>query len=206
MLVLSLCDLSGRAVQPWADAGYQCWCVDLQHVGDTRAGNIRRIRADVREFSIPALPWSMVMAWPPCTHLTRAGARWMKAKGLKALAESIAMVAACVEICEQSGAPWLLENPTGTLSTYWRQPDSRFDPCDYAGYLDDPTEDAYTKETCLWVGGGFRFPDPRPTFPTKGSMMHTMAPGPERANKRSVTPRGFARAVFLANAKKGVTP
>jgi hypothetical protein len=36
--------------------------------------------------------------------------------------------------------------------------------------------------------------------PTEGSKMHLMAPGADRANLRSATPPGFARAVFHANA------
>jgi hypothetical protein len=34
---------------------------------------------------------------------------------------------------------------------------------------------------------------------TAGSKMHRMAPGPERAALRSVTPTGFARAFKEAN-------
>lgn len=32
------------------------------------------------------------------------------------------------------------------------------------------------------------------------NRIHAAAPGPERANFRSATPRGFAEAVFQANA------
>lgn len=94
----------------------------------------------------------------------------------------------------------MIENPVGRLSTAWRKPDHTFNPCDFGGYL-EPAGDAYTKRTCLWTGGGFVMPEPRPVAPTAGSMMHTRyAPGPERANLRAATPMGFARAVFLANA------
>ena len=30
-IVISLCDLTGHMVLPWAEAGYECWCVDVQH-------------------------------------------------------------------------------------------------------------------------------------------------------------------------------
>ena len=93
----------------------------------------------------------------------------------------------------------MIENPVGTLSTHWRKPDAQFDPCDYAGYLDDPDADAYTKRTCLWTGGGFVVPLPKPVFPFQGSKMHLVPPGDNRANIRSATPRGFAQAVFEAN-------
>jgi hypothetical protein len=109
------------------------------------------------------------------------------------------VVASCNRICEASGVPFLIENPVSTLSTYWRKPDYKFDPCDYAGYLDDPAPEAYTKKTCLWVGGGFRMPAKKRVEPVLGSKTHLLGPSEERANLRSVTPAGFARAVFEAN-------
>lgn len=142
----------------------------------------------------------MVLAWPPCTHLAVSGARWFKEKGLEALAEALPLVVRCRKIAEWSGAPWLLENPVGTLSTYWREPDHKFNPNEYAGYLSEPGVDAYTKKTCLWTGGGFRMPDMRSVPAVKGSQMHLIPPSPERADLRSVTPAGFARAVFEANS------
>jgi hypothetical protein len=37
-------------------------------------------------------------------------------------------------------------------------------------------------------------------FPNLGSKMHRVSPSADRANIRSETPMGFARAVFEANA------
>lgn len=202
-LVLSLCDLTGHAVAPWAAVGYECWTVDLQHPSGTGPllNGIRKVGADVTRFCPPlGRPVAFVFAFPPCTHLAVSGARWFKDKGLDALADSLRVVAACNAICEASNAPFLIENPVSTLSTYWRKPDYSFDPCDYAGYLDDPSPEAYTKRTCLWVGGGFRLPEPRRVEPTLGSKMHLLPPSEERANLRSATPIGFSRAVFEANS------
>jgi hypothetical protein len=39
-----------------------------------------------------------------------------------------------------------------------------------------------------------------------GSLMHLMPPSDDRANLRSVTPRGFALAVFAANAAPTFAP
>ena len=207
MIVLSLCDWTGVAVRPWAEAGYECWIVDTQHragVGPLRDG-VRKVGADVTRW-IPPVPVRFAMAWPPCDHLTISGARWFKGKGLDSLADSLRVVAACARICEATGAPYLIENPVGTLSTYWRQPDFKFDPCEYAGYLEDPSGEAYTKKTCLWTGGGFRMPPKRPVPPSLGSKTLTYGPGPNRKNLRSATPGGFARAVFLANVKASPVP
>ena len=139
-----------------------------------------------------------MFAFPPCTHLAVSGARWFKTKGLGALADALQLVERCRIIAEISGAPWMLENPVSTLSTYWRKPDVTFDPCDFGGYL-DPTGDAYTKKTCLWTGGGFVMPEPKPVAPTERSPIHLMPPSDDRGDLRSVTPMGFAKAVFLAN-------
>lgn len=43
-------------------------------------------------------------------------------------------------------------------------------------------------------------PEPRRIEPALGSKMHLMPPSDDRANLRSATPIGFARAIFTANA------
>ena len=202
--VLSLCDRTGNMVRPWAEAGFRCYCVDVQHPNGSSqiATGITAIGFDILQPTmlgyLRAIQPSIVFAFPPCTHLAASGARWFKEKGLQALIDALTLVERCRGICEASGSPWMLENPIGTLATYWRKPDWTFDPCDYGGYL-DPPGDAYTKRTCLWIGSGFNLPDPRPVFPIEGSKMHLVSPSDDRANIRSETPMGFARAVFEAN-------
>ncbi len=198
--VLSLCDHSGNAVKPWADAGYNCICVDLRHEEISQEGNITFIGADVRNWKLPEHDYAFVFAFPPCTDLAVSGARWFKDKGLEALYEALGIVIACKKLCEQANAPYAIENPISTLATYWRKPDYMFNPCDYAGYLDDPDSEAYTKKTCLWVGNGFRIPEPLPVFPVHGSKMHRLPPTEDRAELRAVTPIGFSQAVFGANS------
>jgi hypothetical protein len=194
-VVLSLCDLTGNMVQPWATAGYRCICVDLQHPEEmVNDGLITYIRADVRNWLPPLKRYAIVFAFPPCTHLSVSGARWFASKGLSKLSEALAVVDACKRICEWSGAPWMLENPVSVLSSYWRKPDYSYDPCQYAGY--GYPEEAYTKKTCLWTGGGFRMPPVKPLLPIYGSKMHLLPPSENRANLRSESPKGFARAVF----------
>ncbi len=152
-IVLSLCDYTGNAVKPWRDTGYECWCIDLQHNGDTVVDGIRFIRADVNRWVPPRGDYVFGFAFPPCTDMAVSGARWFKGKGLDALSDSIRTVASCARILESIACPYLIENPISTLATYWRKPDHSFDPCDFAGYLEDTEKDAYTKRTCLWTGG-----------------------------------------------------
>lgn len=198
-IVISLFDHTGHMVAPWADAGFHCYCVDLQHApGTTQIGNITFVGADVREWLPPYAPVKILFAFPPCTDVAASGARWFKDKGLGSLIGALQLFEASVRLAEWTGAPYLIENPVSTVSTYWRAPDHTFDPCDYGGYL-IPPGDAYTKKTCLWTGNGVVMPEPKQVRPIEGSRMHRLPPSEERANTRSATPKGFARAVFLAN-------
>ena len=182
-------------VRPWADAGYECVCYDLQHSirNDRVEGNVTYRWADVRSLTNADLGEALIVfAFPPCTNLAVSGARDFQRKGLRGLIDGLETVEACRVLCENSRAPWMLENPVSRLSSCWRKPDYMFDPCDYGA--------DYTKKTCLWTGGGFVMPPKNRVEPTAGSAMHLVPPGPERANIRSATPEGFARAVFTANA------
>jgi len=197
--VLSLCDRSGVMVKPWLEAGYDCTIVDLQHPkGESVEGGLTRVGADISTWLPPLDDYRIVFAFPPCTHLAVLGARWFRDKGLAALIEGLTLVEAARRICEWTGAPYMIENPVSTISTYWRKPDYTFQPHEYGGYLPGGG-DAYTKRTCLWTGNGFVMPEKRPVEPTEGSKMHLLPPSPDRADLRSVTPEGFARAVFEAN-------
>jgi len=191
-IVLSLCDRTGNMVQPWLKAGYECWIVDIRHEpGEHRDGHLVRVGADVRHWLPPLAAYSIVFAFPPCTHLAVSGARWFRRKGLHSLAESIDIFGACVRIAEWAGAPYMIENPVSVISSHYRKPDFTFDPCDYG--------DPWTKRTCLWTGGGFTMPPKNRVEPVQGSRMHRMSPTPSRADRRSETPLGFAKAVFEAN-------
>jgi hypothetical protein len=192
-LVVSCFDRSTEMVKPWAEAGYLCYCVDLQHEpGEHREGIVVRVGEDVLEWLPPRGEVVFSAFAPPCTDVAVSGSRWFKDKGLGALIGALSMFQRSVELAEWLGAPYLIENPVSTVSTYWRGPDYSFDPCDYG--------DPWTKRTCLWTGRGFVMPPKRPVPPAFGSKMHKIGPSPERANLRSETPPGFARAVFEANA------
>ena len=201
-IVISLFDFTGNMVAPWAEAGFLCYCVDLQHPpGEVRQGNIVRVGADVREWLPPYAPVRMLFAFPPCTDVAVSGARWFRDKGLGALIDALENFNAALRLAEWTRAPYLIENPVSTVSSYWRKPNHIFDPCDYGGYLNPPA-DAYTKKTCLWTGHGFVMPKRRRVRPREGSRMHRLSPSPGRAALRSATPKGFARAVFKANFKQ----
>jgi hypothetical protein len=186
--------------KPWREAGFKEIRVDLEHSSE-QEDNVCKLTTDVRswdtdgenqKYLIEAREHiKMVFAFPPCTHLAVSGARWFKKKGLRALSEAIDIFGSCVNIIEDLGVPGFCENPVSTISTYYRKPDYSFDPCDYG--------DPYTKKTCLWTYNGFVMPPKNRIEPVEGSKMHLMAPSEDRARLRSVTPEGFAKAVFEAN-------
>jgi hypothetical protein len=202
-IVVSLFDYTGIMVAPWAEAGFLCFCVDLKHAGgEHREGNIVRVGADIREWLPPYAKVKTLFAFPPCTDVAVSGARWFRDKGLGALIESLQLFETALRLAEWTGAPYMIENPVSTVSSYWRRPDYTFDPCDYGQYLDPPV-DHYTKKTCLWTGNGFVMPKAKEVAPFQGSRMHRLSPSKHRNALRSATPKGFAQAVFEANYRAG---
>lgn len=203
--VIALCSRSGNILRPWAEAGHPCIAVDLENEPRTEPvgeGTIEYVRADVREYEPPAGEYAFACAFPPCTDLAVSGARWFRQKGLRTLADAIDTVGACQERLAGLGCPWFIENPVSTLSTHWREPDHRFDPFQFQGYTD--RDEAYTKETWLWAGSGFRMPRTDSGGLSRDEAddrIHTMPPSDDRAEKRAETPRGFAIAVYLAQTE-----
>lgn len=202
--VLSVFDHSGIMVLPWAEAGYECIIVDIKHKPGFNEHwlheNITAWGGDVHDFRPPpGFDPAFAAFFPPCTDVAVSGARWFQAKGLGRLIKALEFFKVSIELAEWANCPYIIENPVSTVSTYWRKPDHIFNPCDYALYREDFMEDAYTKKTCLWTGGGFVMPSKRSVKPTQGSKMHKLPPSENRAELRSMTPRGFANAVFHAN-------
>lgn len=196
-----LCSKTPIMAEPWAAAGVECWCVDTQHSirRPMEVGKINFVWGDARSWVPPeGLKILFVAAFPPCTHVAVSGARDFETKGGNMLRDALEVFESCRMVAAWSGAPYMVENPVGVLSSipHIGKPDHYFDPCDYG--------DPWTKKTCLWTGNGFRMPTKRRVEPVEGSKMHLMAPGDERADLRSETPPGFANAVFWANAPEHI--
>ena len=208
--ILCLCDITGVMAQPWVDAGYRAILVDPQHEGGvtvegaiTKVGHIIDHPETWRVIRESAGRIAFVASFPPCTQLAVSGARWFKHKAEEDPAfqfKAMQVVWQCHNIAEMIGVPYFIENPVSRISSFWRKPDYTFHPHDFTGY---EAQDNYVKKTCLWAGGGFVMPGEyrSPFVGEPDDRIHKCAPGPERANIRSATPRGFAIAVFEANAK-----
>lgn len=212
-VVIALCDLTGVFVQPWVEAGYDAILVDPQHGIDHEelvgAATVRKLAQTVSE-AMPYLahvirhePLAFVAGFPPCTDMAVSGARWFETKRERdALfqAKAVAVAEQCRTIGQLSGAPWFVENPVSVLASVFGKPDHTFHPHDYTAL---EAGDNYTKRTCLWTGGGFRMPPPQrdPSLGPPDDRIHKAPPSAARANFRSATPMGFARAVYAANAR-----
>lgn len=207
-VVISLCDLTGNMVAPWVDHGYAALLVDPQHGTTSLTENVLKIAgtileaADVIGHLIRTMDVRMVFGFPPCTDVAVSGTRhWAEKRAKDQFFQAKAAIVAeqCRMVGILSGAPWMFENPVSAFSSIFGKPTYTFHPSDFAGYN---ISDNYTKRTCLWTGNRFVMPQPfrTPDLPEPDKrFIHWMANTPDRANKRSVTPKGFAMAVYLAN-------
>lgn len=138
-IMLSVFDKSCNMAKPWAEAGYECYCVDIQHpAGEMRDGNIIKVGANVLDWLPPRGNIVFASFFPPCTDVAVSGARWFKDKGIGSLWRALRLFDVSVKLAEWTCAPYMIENPVSTVSSYWRKPDYSFDPCDYG--------DPYTKK------------------------------------------------------------
>ena len=212
MIIVSLFDESGNMVRPWASAGHECHCFDITNKDEFRDG-IHFHRADLRKFVMPVVP-NIVFGFPPCTDLAASGARHFASKlerNPRTFDDAMELVHVVHEMA--GDAPWMLENPVGKVSSLWRKPNHIFHPWEFGGYLPEDdvhprwpdyiqARDAYPKKTCLWIGGGFVFPEKKPVTVAPGysDQFHKLGGKSAKTKQiRSETPRGFAMAVYLAN-------
>lgn len=85
--------------------------------------------------------WDLMVAHPPCTYLSRAGARWWKVPGRDELAAKAAEFVFALRDAPIERIA--IENPIGQLNRRWRYPDQTIQPWQFG--------DPYTKATCLWL-------------------------------------------------------
>jgi hypothetical protein len=209
--VISLFDLTGNAVRPWAEAGYECWAFDIQHpVRGPRtervgAGQIHYVYADARAVKRPtSKPISFMIVQSPCTHTAVCGAQDFPRKGGYLLRDALELFESGRQVAEWSGAPYCQEQPVTMLASipHIGKPHYYFHPWQYAALCE---ADNYTKKTAIWGGNGFLMPEPCPAphlGPPDKKKIHFASPGDDRGDIRSEAPLGFYRAVFHANAMR----
>lgn len=177
--VLVACEFSGVVRRAFRDRGHDAWSCDLLPAEDDSPYHLMR---DVRD--VLADGWDLVIAHPPCTRLTVAGARWFKGREQEQR-EAIAFA----EALWAAPAPKMaLENPVGVLSTRsaLKKPTQIIQPWQFGH--------GETKATCLWLRG---LPALVPTDIVDGreARVHREPPGPDRWKNRSRTFAGIAAAM-----------
>lgn len=225
--VICLYECSGLSAEAWASDGYTVYHYDLVTLTERvepfgegskiflpwDADNLKANQSLVERHQGKAV---IVLGFPPCTDMAVSGARHFRAK---LLADPLCQAKAATRaklvetIACQLSVSYCIENPVSVLASLWRKPDFIFHPCNYGGYLpiNDvhpiwpnyiAPRDAYPKKTCYWVGNGFKMPPMRPVDCPPGYSEQTLRLGGKSAKTksiRSMSPRGVAKAIFLAN-------
>ena len=176
--VLVACEFSGIVREAFARRGFNAWSCDL--LPTEIPGN--HIQGDV----IPLLDerWDLIIAHPPCTHLSCSGARYFTQKRADGRQQEgvyfflLFTQLNCPHIC--------IENPIGVMSTFYRKPDQIIHPWQF-GHEEE-------KSTCLWLKG---LPQLIPTqiMEKRVNRLHALGPSPNRWKERSRTYQGIADAM-----------
>jgi len=137
MKVLIACEYSGRVRTAFKKKGHDTWSCDIL---PTEISG-KHIQGDV--ISILNNGWDLMLAFPPCTHLSSSGAVYWPEKQKDGRQETaINFVKALFYSNIQKVC---LENPVGILSTVWKKPQQIINPFEFG--------DPYRKRTCLWLKG-----------------------------------------------------
>jgi site-specific DNA-cytosine methylase len=176
--VLAACEYSGAVRDAFIALGHEAMSCDLlptEVLGPHYQGDVR----DVLDY-----PWDLMVAFPPCTHLSVSGARHFVAKKLDGRQQ--AGVSFFMALAKADIPRIAIENPVSIMSSLWRQPDQIIQPWMFGH--------GETKATCLWLKN---LPPLRPTHIVEGreARVHRMPPGPDRWKERSRTFAGIAKAM-----------
>jgi site-specific DNA-cytosine methylase len=178
MRVLIACEYSGAVRDAFRRGGHDAMSCDLlptEAPGPHYQGDVR----DVLDY-----PWDLMVAHPPCTHLSVSGARHFEAKRMDGRQQ--AAVAFFMALARAPVPRIAIENPVCIMSSMWRKADQVIQPWQFGH--------GETKATCLWLKG---LPLLRPTTVVEGreNRVHRMPPSPERWKERSRTFAGIAEAM-----------
>lgn len=177
--VLVACEFSGIVRDAFAAQGCNAWSCDLlmtERRGQHFLLDVRDVLERVME------PWDLMIAFPPCTHLSVSGARWFNEKR-EQQEESVD----CFMQLVNAPIPRIcVENPIGIMSTRYRKPDQIIQPWQFGH--------GETKATCLWLKG---LPKLVPTDIVSGreGRVWKTPPSPDRWKTRSRTLLGIAKAM-----------
>lgn len=176
--VLIACEYSGRVREAFRKIGHDAISCDLLPSEDNSP---HHYQGDV--FDLMGDGFDLMIAHPPCTHLSVSGARHFAAKRASGVQQE-----ALEFVRRLMAAPIdriAIENPISIISSQIRKPDQIIQPWQFGH--------GETKATCLWLKN---LPKLTPTNIVEGreAKVHKMPPGPDRWKDRSRTYQGIADA------------
>lgn len=118
--VLIACEYSGRVRSAFRAIGHDAWSCDLEPSADSSPYHFH---GDVRERLTHR--WDLVIAFPPCTHLSSSGGRhWpeKRADGRQQAAMDFFL------LFTKLRCAWAIENPVGIMSSAWHTPNQIIQP------------------------------------------------------------------------------
>ena len=176
MKILIACEFSGIVREAFSKNGHYAISCDLLPTEITGP----HYRCDISH--VIDNGWDMMIAFPPCTHLSVSGARWFSKKQ-KEQKEAIEFF---MNLANADIPKIAIENPIGIMSTKWRKPDQIIQPWQYGH--------GETKSTCLWLKN---LPLLKPTnvVEDREARIHKMPPSEDRGKLRSITYKGIADAM-----------
>lgn len=178
MKILIACEYSGAVRDAFIKRGHDAMSCDLLPTdvpGPHYQGDVR----DLLDY-----PFDLMIAHPPCTHLSVSGARHFAEKRMDGRQQSA--VAFFMMLARAPIPTIAIENPICIMSRMYRKPDQIIQPWQYGH--------GETKATCLWLKG---LPLLTPTEIVEGreDRIHKMPPSPDRWKLRSATYQGIANAM-----------
>ena len=209
MKILVACEESQAVTEEFRRLGHEAYSCDIiecsgghpewhiqQDVLPLLNGNCAFVTMDGVRHNI-AGKWDMIIAFPPCTHLSSSG-QWAYSKG-KDIALKKEAIKFFLEIANADCEKIVIENPSGIMSTHYRKPDCTYNPYDFEGETE-------CKKTCLWIKGVEPLKPTRKVPLPKEERTQGIWKGhfdgkayawnsPECAKLRSKTPLGVAKAM-----------
>jgi hypothetical protein len=186
MRVLVACEYSGRVREAFRRRGHDAWSCDLLPAEDGSQFHIQRDAIEIAWLGLPTtgLPWDLMVAHPPCTHLAVSGARHFEEK--RADGRQREAIDFFLALADAPPPRIAIENPVCIISSAWREPDQIIQPWQFGH--------GETKATCLWLKG---LPPLVPTNIVAGRepRVHFMSPSDDRWKERSRTYEGIAEAM-----------
>ena len=134
--VLIACECSGVVRRAFAAQGIDAYSCDLEA---SRDNSPKHLQCDIRD--VLGWGWQMMIAHPPCTYLSYAGARWWQREGM--YEKQVAALELFNELLNAPIPHICVENPRGLPSKLIRKPDDIVEPFEFG--------DPYKKRTYLWL-------------------------------------------------------